>query len=478
MRATPLICVALVCITVFTAIATATEKTGLFVWSQSIIQGDADYTADELQQQLLTFMDGGGGTAAVDASLEGGRIIQDGASIHSTCPGGASTFEQFAAYIGKVDGAGHRFSLMYSKPNYVSSDQPQIICYVNAFLDLLKDDAVATAGSWTTNTTDGHPTIEIFLDIEPVLPNDPGALQSNLEALRDVLKAARDLIDTHNATAPHVRATLGAVLTIGTIVPPAELPPTSIQIPCPDVSSTDIDCYECALGYLDRATVLAYRTVNCMYAGGCSDPVCCPIAAGQCTPNADPTKPTGSDGIAFFAYKVLDKAKSMGKAVSIGLEVHPTDVVGPCRKVSFGFLMGADGYSSHPAKRVAYMQNVKKECVDEMARAHVSGPFDPDALFTLNDFSGYHCFATGNAWTGSSQACESVGASCSGCAPTQAPYVLSGDLNGDGIVDTLDLAELQSALDTGPHDTNFDGEVDVFDLLNLISIWGTQYPAP
>ena len=86
MRATPLICVALVCITVFTAIATATEKTGLFVWSQSIIQGDADYT-DELQQQLLTFMDGGGGTAAVDASLEGGRIIQDGALDPLHLPG-------------------------------------------------------------------------------------------------------------------------------------------------------------------------------------------------------------------------------------------------------------------------------------------------------------------------------------------------------------------------------------------------------
>ena len=74
-------------------------------------------------------------------------------------------------------------------------------------------------------------------------------------------------------------------------------------------------------------------------------------------------------------------------------------------------------------------------------------------------------------------ACESVG-QVAADAPTQAPYVLSGDLNGDGIVDTLDLAELQSALDTGLHDTNFDGEVDVFDLLNLISIWGTQYPAP
>ena len=255
---------------------------------------------------------------------------------------------------------------MYPSRDYVSSDQPQIICYVNAFLDLLKDDAVATAGSWTTNTTDGHPTIEIFLDIEPVLPNDPGALQSNLEALRDVLKAAWDLIDTHNATAPHVRATLGAVLTIGTIVPPAELLPQASR----SRARTSADRYRPLRmpSAISTATVLAYRTVNCMYAGGCSDPVCRPIAAGQCTPNADPTKPTGSDGIAFFAYKVLDKAKSMGKAVSIGLEVHPTDVVGPCRKVSFGFLMErTDTAATRP-------RGLHAECQEGMRRRNGQSP--------------------------------------------------------------------------------------------------------
>ncbi len=82
----------------------ATEKTGLFVWSQEIIEGTQSAV---LQEDLLTFMDSG-----PDPSLKKGRIVQNGASIQSThenCPHGASTFADFYTYINKVDGAGHSY---------------------------------------------------------------------------------------------------------------------------------------------------------------------------------------------------------------------------------------------------------------------------------------------------------------------------------------------------------------------------------
>jgi hypothetical protein len=445
----------------------ATEKTGLFVWSQEIIEGTQSAV---LQEDLLTFMDSG-----PDPSLKKGRIVQNGASIQSThenCPHGASTFADFYTYINKVDGAGHRFSLMYSVLDFEGGQEnTDILCYVNQFLAMLKDDAFSGATSWTTNKSGGQPTIEIFLDIEPYLDGSTAEINARMVALQQVLKEARVLVNTHNDMGPHVRATLGATLTIGTIVPPLHMP-LAISIPCPELGGSVVDCWECLLHYIDRAELLAYRTANCLKSDRCpsEEPVCCPIPAADCIGD----NPTGTDGMAFFGYMVLKKAASLGKLVSIGIEVNPN--VADCRKISFGFLMGATGYSSNPAKRVDYMQSVMSECTTEMAKAGVYASFDQDAHFTINDFNGYHCFATGGPWQSPHAICHSAYSSCSGCAPKQPPHVLAGDLNGDGLIDTLDLAEMHLTLDTGPHDTNFNGVVEIHDLLNLLSIWNTHYP--
>jgi len=51
-----------------------------------------------------------------------------------------------------------------------------------------------------------------------------------------------------------------------------------------------------------------------------------------------------------------------------------------------------------------------------------------------------------------------------------------GDVNGDGDVDTNDLAQLRSSLGVCPHDTDMDGDTDIEDLLNVVAGWGTTCP--
>ncbi|MDG1837926.1 MAG: hypothetical protein P8I91_03890 [Phycisphaerales bacterium] len=426
-----------------------------------------------LQDDLLAFMDSG-----PDPSLKQGRIVQDGASIHGGCIGGASTFADFYAYINKVDGAGHRFSVMYSVLKFTHANTADILCNVSRFLLMLSSTDFSGATSWTTNKSGGQPTIEIFLDLEPDLDGSESAIKANMVALQQVLKTARSRIDTHNQGNPNARATLGASLTIGTMVPLAGMPADTIKVPCPEVGGSEVDCWECLLHYIDRTALLAYRTANCLKSGNCdpAKPVCCPISAADCTGDT----PAGSDGMAFFAYKVLKKARSISatKTVSLGIEAGTDSSIGPdCRKTSFGFLMYAAGYNSNPVKRIQYLNDVMTECTNAMAKAGAYAGFDPDAYFMINDFSSYHCFAKGNTWAGSTAPCLSSGTTCgSGCSPKQPPYVLAGDLNGDGLIDPFDLAEMHRTLDTGPHDTNFNGVVEIHDLLNLLSIWNAHYP--
>ncbi|MBG84249.1 MAG: hypothetical protein CMJ40_06855, partial [Phycisphaerae bacterium] len=48
-----------------------------------------------------------------------------------------------------------------------------------------------------------------------------------------------------------------------------------------------------------------------------------------------------------------------------------------------------------------------------------------------------------------------------------------GDLNGDGAVDTNDLAQLRGSLGLCASDTDMDGDTDIEDLLNVVAGWGT-----
>ena len=58
-------------------------------------------------------------------------------------------------------------------------------------------------------------------------------------------------------------------------------------------------------------------------------------------------------------------------------------------------------------------------------------------------------------------------------AASGAPTSIPGDINGDGIVDVLDLTALMSAWGTSgsPADLTGDGTVDGFDLTALFSYW-------
>jgi parallel beta-helix repeat protein len=58
------------------------------------------------------------------------------------------------------------------------------------------------------------------------------------------------------------------------------------------------------------------------------------------------------------------------------------------------------------------------------------------------------------------------------CPVNTNPCIDDGDVDGDGDVDTNDLAQLRGSLGLCASDTDMDGDTDIEDLLNLIEDWG------
>lgn len=417
----------------------AAEKTGLFCWNKAVVS-DASQS-----DQLLAFMDSG-----ADSTLVGGRIILNAASMGD----GAYDSQKFADFIMKADAEHHRVSLMVASDAFVASPT-QISSIAEAtsrFLDCLNtaswQDSSGTPHTWKKNLdANDHPMIEVFLEVEP--QDDSSAYGGYLS----VLQTTRASVDSHNSNGPVIKASLGASMTIaGVISDHAQ------DLPCP--GTTEKDCWECAFGMLDRMVLMAYRNVPCYLNDMCTGT----LEGSHCAPGG-----TGQDGILYFAFPVLNWASSNGKLASIALEVNQNNAdsnLADCHKISFG----TDGiWGMGTTGRRQYMQDVKDACT-----AALSGGFDPDSYFTINDYNGHYCFVN-NAPCISGD-CYDANASCAGCTPILPPYMLTGDVNGDGQVNTLDLHEMQRLLGTGPHDTNFNGTVEILDLLNLISIWNAHYP--
>jgi hypothetical protein len=59
---------------------------------------------------------------------------------------------------------------------------------------------------------------------------------------------------------------------------------------------------------------------------------------------------------------------------------------------------------------------------------------------------------------------------------TAVPDGAVGDINGDGVVDAVDVEELSIAVGSCPVDTDFNGEIDIEDLLGVIASYGTSCP--
>jgi hypothetical protein len=87
------------------------------------------------------------------------------------------------------------------------------------------------------------------------------------------------------------------------------------------------------------------------------------------------------------------------------------------------------------------------------------------------------CFVFGDCCGDVCTHCGSL-RGCQGLDPHGCPDLVPGDLNGDGVVDVLDLLILLDTWgtcadpDDCPADLNRDGEVDVLDLLILLDNWG------
>lgn len=376
------------------------------------------------QSEFVSFV-----SSTTAPSVAGGWIIQE---VADTIEGGAN-YPQVDAYVSALDAAGAHLSLNYGDTNW-AGDQSSVAARVQSILNYLS----ACTATLVTNVVDGHPTIDINLDVEP---KHPATWQDWTKMAGHV----RTLVDQHNASDPAVRATLSGFISMG------------LQS---DLISN------AAMGQawagFDTLIVMAYRNLPCFSA---------PCQGTDAAPCADGFAKWGAD---------LADTVPQGKSCAIALELgFDGDAIGSyCWKLSFG----CTGIVQHPGTSdpVAYRCNYLNTA---MAQAWAiwtpqqQAKFHSNGAFILHSYQWLSCFRDDQQAIGGG-ACTPAGAcgDATACVPSLAGS--HADVNLDGLVDALDLVHLQTHLGTCHHDSTLDGTVNVDDLLELISRWGLCDPAP
>lgn len=390
-----------------------TYSIGMVNWLEQPITNPTDRTA---------FIDCCKSTST--PSIVGGWVIQEAAGVAD----GNIYYADLDQFLTHVDDADLFLSLNYgddSWTNLPGHDTASVQTNVQNLLTYLAQTSVTLTHNVDSS---GTPTIDINLDVEP----KGNATASDWISMAT---AIRGLVTTHNASSPSIHVTLSAFVASGFVT---EL-----------ISDSLIDQ---AWQPFDTLIVMAYRNLPCFTA--------------ECTG----TKSTPcADGFARFGSQLADTAPA-GKYCSIALELSLD--VGNCNKISFG-TTGIYNNTTAPDK-VQYRTNFLQNAMDQgwdLLTADEQARFHPNGAFIMHSYQWFSCFRDQAQPTGGS-ACQPLG-DCnqiSACIPKLATH--EADVNGDGVIDELDIEVIESLLGSCSGDLDRNGRVDVLDLLGVIDVWG------
>ena len=417
--------------------------------------------------ELASFANFAGSTDS--PSVASGWIIQ-AASGSLQDPQKQTNYAKMNSFISQIDPSnseGHRISLNCTNDSWTHTLQDAVDCpsppvtspptYQSAYC-MVKNVLAYISHIDTSSITlhknvngNGYPTLDINLDIEPIL--DP-AYHTTWTSLYndwlDMVEGVRDLIDTHNNSSPNILVTLSAFVPQVMVIE-AEgtyYPMTTAQMTR-------------SWAYFDTLIVMAYRNLPCFTE---ESPLCtatdpqfdCPDGILNSARALRDTIPQGTEG--------------EGKHFAIALELSRN--VSNCDKISFGYSKiyeGLAGYSRQEFLMKAIQQSWESFSPTNQSKLH------PDGAFILHSYESLHCFRNDTSAPGASpQNCD-IAVLCepsSGCTPTL--FTSPSDFNGDGNVNVEDLLQLIAAWGNtgGDEDLDGNGNVGVNDLLIVIGNWG------
>lgn len=358
-------------------------------------------------------------------SIAGGWVIQEAAGVAD----GNTYYSDLDHYLTHVDDAHLFLSFNYgddSWTNLPEHDTTSVKTNVQNLLTYLAQTTVILAYNVDSS---GTPTIDINLDVEP----KGNATASDWISMAT---AIRGLVTTHNASNPSIHVTLSAFVASGFVT---EL-----------ISDSLIDQ---AWQPFDTLIVMAYRNLPC-FTAECSGTDSSPCA----------------DGFALFGSQLAATAPA-GKYCSIGLELSLD--VGSCNKISFGT---TGIYNNTNAQDpVQYRTEFLKKAMDQgwdLLTVPERAKLHPHGAFIMHSYQWFSCFRDQTQPTGGG-ACQPQGEcdQTTACIPELATH--EADVNGDGVIDELDIEVIVDLLGSCSGDLDRNGRVDVLDLLGVIDAWGT-----
>ena len=421
-----------------TAVHAADYKIGLINWDTAVF---LDSTA---KQAFLTSIEDQSAPSFV-----GGQIIQE---VYDSIQH-QQNYASLDSFVKDVDGADHKVSLMYGNSgwggdtSYVVNAIDTILAYIGSYPHPLIYNKFYVDPAGTV-----HQSLDIAIDLEP-------CTNGNAANYASALAQCRTKIDQFNADPSH---TIKATMTLLAPRTAAEVLQNNGQFTSVTAS---VDCF----------MTQAYRNM------ACTKDDCRSVSCDTCFTDS----PSQVDGFLLWADFAMKEIAQTPPPATTGiiLETARADSQGnnlaACWEVSFGAarIYDNNGQASNPiSNRTSYLQ----QCMDtawagirsQYAVTGANSIINTEAAFVIHDWAWVTCFKTGHPVAGSSCTACADCIDATHCLPTYAAQGEPGDVNHDGVIDLDDYLLLGVLLELCREDVNTDGEIDVIDLLDVISSWG------